>query len=48
MARQGKKMAKKLARRVSAWESMPKATNVDAKGPNAKGTYHHKPGSNKK
>lgn len=48
MARQGKKLQRKLNERIAAWDRMPKLGNKDAKGPNAKGTYHHKPGSLKK
>lgn len=48
MARQGKKQAKRLERRIAGWEAMK--DNVDSK--NKKGTYnetyYHKPGSNKK
>lgn len=39
------KRRKNLQRRIDEWERMPKAGEKDAHGPNAKGTYHHKPGS---
>jgi hypothetical protein len=48
MPRQRKKQIKKLERRLGGWNGMPKVTENDARGPNAKGTFHHKPGSLKK
>ena len=48
MARQGRKQERNLLARTQAWDKMPKVGDKDAKGPNAKGTYFRKPGSNKK
>lgn len=46
--RKGRKMKAKLARRIASWERMPALSSKDAQGPNAKGTYYRKPGSNNK